>query len=172
MIGAVVGLLLPETLGAILPETIEDGENFGKDQSFWDFPCCQRPKEYEQKLNNCSVFSQYKQRCVLIITGSKRPAGLAPKFQLRPKWRPLGPIRCGLPSAERRSARVCSPVKGDKKTKTAKGLTDPSKDLYQLPTLLKMFRIESKKKTKPKEGSCFVKTKLYIFIFHREIQAP
>ena len=56
LIGAVVGLLLPETLGAILPETIEDGENFGKDQSFWDFPCCQRPKEYEQKLNNCSVF--------------------------------------------------------------------------------------------------------------------
>ena len=32
--------MLPETLGAILPETIEDGENFGKDQSFWDFPCC------------------------------------------------------------------------------------------------------------------------------------
>lgn len=46
LIGAVVGLMLPETLGAILPETIEDGENFGKDQSFWDFPCCQRPKEY------------------------------------------------------------------------------------------------------------------------------
>lgn len=46
LIGAVVGLMLPETLGAILPEKIEDGENFGKDQSFWDFPCCQRPKEY------------------------------------------------------------------------------------------------------------------------------
>jgi hypothetical protein len=45
LIGAIVGLMLPETLGAILPETIEDGENFGKDQSFWDFPCCQRQKE-------------------------------------------------------------------------------------------------------------------------------
>ncbi|XP_057381734.1 organic cation transporter protein-like [Daphnia carinata] len=45
LIGAVVGLMLPETLGAVLPETIEDGENFGKDQSFWDFPCCQRPVE-------------------------------------------------------------------------------------------------------------------------------
>ena len=42
LVGAVVGLMLPETLGAILPETIEDGENFGKDQSFWDFPCCPR----------------------------------------------------------------------------------------------------------------------------------
>ncbi|EFX71813.1 hypothetical protein DAPPUDRAFT_326847 [Daphnia pulex] len=47
LIGAIVGLLLPETLGAILPKTIEDGENFGKDQSFWDFPCCQRQKEIE-----------------------------------------------------------------------------------------------------------------------------
>lgn len=35
-----MALMLPETLGAILPDTIEDGENFGKDQSFWDFPCC------------------------------------------------------------------------------------------------------------------------------------
>jgi hypothetical protein len=47
LIGAIVGLMLPaETLGAILPETIEDGENnFVNDQSFWDFPCCQRQKE-------------------------------------------------------------------------------------------------------------------------------
>ncbi|XP_032796189.2 organic cation transporter protein [Daphnia magna] len=45
LIGAIVGLMLPETLGAVLPETIEDGENFGKDQTFWDFPCCQRPVE-------------------------------------------------------------------------------------------------------------------------------
>lgn len=39
LVGAVISLLLPETLGTILPETIEDGENFGKDQGFWDFPC-------------------------------------------------------------------------------------------------------------------------------------
>jgi len=44
LIGAVMALMLPETLGAILPDTIEDGENFGKDQSFWDFPCCTRRK--------------------------------------------------------------------------------------------------------------------------------
>ena len=44
LIGAVMALMLPETLGAILPDTIEDGENFGKDQSFWDFPCCPRRK--------------------------------------------------------------------------------------------------------------------------------
>jgi hypothetical protein len=35
LIGAIVGLMFPETLGAILPETIEVRE---KDQSFWDFP--------------------------------------------------------------------------------------------------------------------------------------
>ena len=46
LIGGVVGLMLPETLGAILPETIEDGENFGKDQSFWQFPCCGQPSRF------------------------------------------------------------------------------------------------------------------------------
>ncbi|KAK4014106.1 hypothetical protein OUZ56_026651 [Daphnia magna] len=45
LIGAFVGIMLPETLGSVLPETIEDGENFGKDQSFWDFPCCKKPKK-------------------------------------------------------------------------------------------------------------------------------
>lgn len=45
VVGSLVGLMLPETLGAILPETMEDGENFGKDQSFWEFPCCQKPKQ-------------------------------------------------------------------------------------------------------------------------------
>lgn len=33
-------LYLPETLGQDLPQTIEDGENIGRDQKFFDFPCC------------------------------------------------------------------------------------------------------------------------------------
>lgn len=34
-----IALLLPETLHADLPETIEDGEKFCKSYKFWSFPC-------------------------------------------------------------------------------------------------------------------------------------
>jgi hypothetical protein len=39
-VGGIIGLMLPETLDTVMPQTMEDGENFGKDQKFWDFPCC------------------------------------------------------------------------------------------------------------------------------------
>lgn len=37
--GAMSVLFLPETLGHDLPQTIDQGEEFGKDQSFWWLPC-------------------------------------------------------------------------------------------------------------------------------------
>lgn len=39
IIGGALCLFLPETLGEELPQTLNDGENFGKDQQFWEFPC-------------------------------------------------------------------------------------------------------------------------------------
>ncbi|EFX75980.1 hypothetical protein DAPPUDRAFT_249578 [Daphnia pulex] len=77
LIGAIVGLMLPETLGAILPETIEDGESFGKDQCFWDFPRCQRQKEAPSDRANAlrtsirgeafrsSLLARQRQQCQL-----------------------------------------------------------------------------------------------------------
>jgi len=41
---ATLVLFLPETLGRDLPQTLRQGEEFGKDQSFWALPCCQRPR--------------------------------------------------------------------------------------------------------------------------------
>lgn len=37
--GGLMCLLLPETLDHDLPQTLQDGEEFGRGQSIWDFPC-------------------------------------------------------------------------------------------------------------------------------------
>ncbi|XP_020280140.1 carcinine transporter-like [Pseudomyrmex gracilis] len=40
IVGATLILFLPETLGRDLPQTLHQGEEFGKDQKFWTLPCC------------------------------------------------------------------------------------------------------------------------------------
>lgn len=39
IVGGALCLLLPETLGHELPQTMADGEEFGRGQRIWDFPC-------------------------------------------------------------------------------------------------------------------------------------
>ncbi|XP_064117450.1 organic cation transporter protein-like isoform X1 [Macrobrachium nipponense] len=38
-------VLLPETVGCELPQTLQESEDFGKDQSIWYFSCCSRKTE-------------------------------------------------------------------------------------------------------------------------------
>ncbi|CAK1546443.1 unnamed protein product [Leptosia nina] len=42
IVGGCLCLGLPESMGKDMPQTIQDGEDYGRDQRFWDFPCLNR----------------------------------------------------------------------------------------------------------------------------------
>ncbi|XP_058789014.1 organic cation transporter protein-like [Phymastichus coffea] len=49
LIDAALTLTLPETMDQELPESLEEGNDFGRQQSFWWFPCIKRSPEKKKK---------------------------------------------------------------------------------------------------------------------------
>ena len=60
-VSTILMTLLPETQGLEMPQTLEEGENFGKNQKFWYIPCLE-PQKNKTNVKNLSNNNNKQQK--------------------------------------------------------------------------------------------------------------